>query len=117
MHGPLSGQSDAAEMPGGCVRRFIVGLLAVIGAITLLSVLAGVGLAVWSRVNGPGVPEAALLTLDLNGNLPDAPRNNGLLGPLSPPQASLRDVVDALDKAGRDPRVKGLLLRIGGGNL
>ena len=99
------------------MRRFIVGLLAVIGAITLLSVLAGVGLAVWSRVNGPGVPEAALLTLDLNGNLPDAPRNNGLLGLLSPPQASLRDVVDALDKAGRDPRVKGLLLRIGGGNL
>jgi protease-4 len=99
------------------VRRFIVGLLAVIGAITLLSVLAGVGLAVWSRVNEPGVPEAALLTLDVNGNLPDAPRNNGLLDLLSPPQASLRDVVDALDKAGRDPRVKGLLLRIGGGNL
>jgi protease-4 len=99
------------------VRRFIVGLLAVIGAVTLLSVLAGVGLAVWSRVNGPAVPQAALLTLDVNGNLPDAPQNSGLLGLLSPPQASLRDVVDALDKAGRDPRVKGLLLRIGGGNL
>ena len=99
------------------MRRFIVGLLAVIGAVTLLSVLAGVGLAVWSRVSGPGVPTAALLTLDVNGNLPDAPQNSGLLGLLSPPQASLRDVVDALDKAGRDPRVKGLLLRIGGGNL
>lgn len=99
------------------MRRFVVGLLAVIGVVTLLIMIAGVGLAVWIRISGPSVPEAALLTLDVDGNLPDAPQNGGLLSLLQPHETSLRDVVGALDKAGRDPRVKGLLLRIGDGDL
>ncbi|MDE2165881.1 MAG: signal peptide peptidase SppA [Alphaproteobacteria bacterium] len=99
------------------MRRFIVGLLVVIGAITLLIMVAGAGLVVWVRISGPRVPEAAVLTLDINGDLPDAPQNRGLIGLLRPHETSLRDVVGALDKAGRDPRVKGLLLRIGGGDF
>ncbi|MDE1904379.1 MAG: signal peptide peptidase SppA, partial [Alphaproteobacteria bacterium] len=99
------------------MRRFIVGLLAVIGAVTLLGMLSTVGVVIWAKVRQPGVPAAAILTLDVDGNLPDAPRNRGLLALLQPQQSSLRDVVDALDKAGRDPRVKGLLLRIGGRDI
>ena len=99
------------------MRRFIVGLLAVIGAVTLLGVLASIGLVIWLHVTGPSVPEAAVLTLDVDGNLPDAPHNAGLLALLQPHATSLRDAIGALDKAGRDPRVKGLLLRIGGGDL
>lgn len=114
----LSGQSGAgSDLSGGRVRRFVVGLLAVIGAVTLLGMLGTVGVVIWAKVRQPGVPAAAILTLDVDGNLPDAPRNDGLLALLKPQQASLRDVVDALDKAGRDPRVKGLLLRIGGGDI
>ena len=99
------------------MRRFIVGLLAVIGAVTLLGMLSTVGVVIWAKLSGPGVPAAAILALDVDGNLPDAPRNGGLLALLRPQQASLRDVVDALDKAGRDPRVKGLLLYIGGRDI
>lgn len=99
------------------MRRFVVGLLAVIGAVTLLGMLSTVGVVIWAKVRQPGVPSAAILTLDVDGNLPDAPRNGGLLVLLRPQQTSLRDVVDALDKAGRDPRVKGLLLRIGGRDI
>ncbi len=97
------------------MRRFVVGLLAVIGAVTLLGVLGVAGLVTWTRISGPSVPETAVLTLAVDGNLPDAPQGGGLLGLLQPRATTLRDVVDALDKAGRDPRVKGLLLRIGGG--
>ncbi len=96
------------------MRRFVVGLLAVIGAVTLLGMLGTVGVVIWAKVSGPSVPSAAILTLDVDGNLPDAPRHGGLLALLQPQQSSLRDVVDALDKAAHDPRVKGLLLRIGG---
>ncbi|MDE2228617.1 MAG: signal peptide peptidase SppA [Alphaproteobacteria bacterium] len=99
------------------MRRFIVGLLAVIGVVTLLGVLGSVGLVIWDRVSGPHVPEVTVLTLDVDGNLPDAPQTGGLLGLLAPHETSLRDVLGALDKSGRDPRVKGLLLRIGGGDL
>ena len=99
------------------MRRFVVGLLAVIGAVTLLGMLSAAGLVIWTKVSGPRVPEAAILTLDVDGNLPDAPRANGLLALLRPQQTNLRDAVDALDKAGRDPRVKGLLLHIGGNDI
>ncbi|MDE2513279.1 MAG: signal peptide peptidase SppA, partial [Alphaproteobacteria bacterium] len=99
------------------MRRFVVGLLAVIGAVTLLGMLSTVGVVIWTKFHGPGVPAAAILTLDVDGNLSDAPRNDGLLALLQPHQTSLRDAVDALDKAGRDPRVKGLLLHIGGNDI
>ncbi|MGB8181829.1 MAG: signal peptide peptidase SppA, partial [Stellaceae bacterium] len=99
------------------MRRFVVGLLAVIGAVTLLGMLSTAGLVVWTKVSGPRVPEAAILTLDIDGNLPDAPRNAGLLALLQPHKTSLRDAVDSLDKASRDSRVKGLLLRIGGNDI
>ncbi|MGH6968316.1 MAG: S49 family peptidase [Stellaceae bacterium] len=99
------------------MRRFVVGVLAVIGAVTLLGMLGVAGLAVWTKIGGPRVPAAAILTLDVDGNLPDAPQGGGLLALLRPHRTSLRDAVDALDKAGRDPRVKGLLLRIGGDDL
>ena len=99
------------------MRRFVVGLLAVIGAVTLLGMLSTVGVVIWAKFHGPGVPAAAILTLDVDGNLSDAPRNDGLLALLQPHQTSLRDAVDALDKAGRDPRVKGLLLHIGGNDI
>ncbi|MGH6977379.1 MAG: S49 family peptidase, partial [Stellaceae bacterium] len=99
------------------MRRFVVGLLAVIGAVTLLGMLSAVGVVIWAKLSGPGVPAAAILTLDVDGNLPDAPRNDGLLALLQPHQTSLRDAVGALDKAGRDPRVKGLLLHIGGADI
>lgn len=99
------------------MRRFVVGLLAVIGAVTLLGMVGTAGLVIWAKLGGPRVPEAAILTLDVDGNLPDAPRNAGLLALLQPHKTSLRDAVDALDKASRDPRVKGLLLRIGGNDI
>lgn len=99
------------------MRRFVVGLLAVIGVVTLLGMLSTVGVVIWAKFHGPGVPAAAILTLDVDGNLSDAPRNDGLLALLQPHQTSLRDAVDALDKAGRDPRVKGLLLHIGGNDI
>ena len=99
------------------MRRFVVGLLAVIGAVTLLGMLSTVGVVIWAKMSGPGVPTATILTLDVDGNLPDTPRNGGLLALLQRQQTSLRDVIDALDKAGRDPRVKGLLLRIGGRDI
>ena len=99
------------------MRRFVVGLFAVIGAVTLLGMLSTAGVVIWAKMSGPGVPASAILTLDVDGNFPDAPRNGGLLTLLQPQRTSLRDVVDALDKAGRDSRVKGLLLHIGGGDI
>ena len=78
--------------------------------VLLFVVLFAVGLAV-----GDGMPNKILLTLDLRSPLKDS----GEAGPLDigdhPP--TVMDIVLALDQAGRDPRVKGLFVRVGGADL
>jgi len=78
--------------------------------VLMFVVLLGVGLAV-----GDGMPNKILLTLDLRSPLKDSAE----AGPLDigdhPP--TVMDIVLALDQAGRDPRVKGLFVRVGGADL
>lgn len=73
-------------------------------------VLAGIGLA-----EGDGLPGRILLTLDLRGSLKDSAEASPLdFGPHTP---TVMDIVLALDQAGRDPRVKGVFLRMGSADL
>ncbi len=58
-----------------------------------------------------------VLTLEISGALSDGPPQTGLAGLLAGPQRNLSDVLGALERARSDPRVKGLMLRIGGGEL
>ncbi|PWC44375.1 signal peptide peptidase SppA [Azospirillum sp. TSO22-1] len=90
--------------------RFLVRLFAFIGFL----VVTGIGTAVWYLwTHEEPLPNAVVLTLDLDKPLssrPDADALGSLLGR----EASLRDVLDALERARTDARVKGLLVRIGG---
>jgi protease-4 len=94
--------------------KTIVRFLALLGLFTLL-VIAGTiaGLIMVAR-GAKHVPEHTILELDLETGLaewiPDDVVAQGILGG-SP---SLRDVVDALDTARRDDRVRGLLATFGG---
>ena len=73
-------------------------------------VLLGVGLAV-----GDGLPGKILLTLDLRSPLKDSAEASPLdFGEHSP---TVMDIVLALDQAGRDPRVKGVFVRLGGAEI
>ena len=55
---------------------------------------------------------AAYLALDVSGDMPEEP-SSGLSGLLEARQPSMRALVESVDRAGRDPSVKGLLLRVG----
>ncbi len=98
------------------MKRFLVGFLAVVGAIALLFII-GLGVAgylAWQNLvwGGPTLPERMLLTVDLRGTLSNAggPDPIGLLTGESRP--SLDEVLLALDAAAEDPRVVGVLARI-----
>jgi protease-4 len=97
------------------VRSIVVGTFNGIAMVVLfigLLFLTLIGIGLWS---GDGMPEKILLTLDLRGPVKDSAEANPLdLGERRP---TVMDIVLALDQAGRDPRVKGLFLRIGGGDL
>ena len=58
-----------------------------------------------------------MLSLDIGSGFPDAPPSSALSKLLFPGRPPLKDVLDALERAGNDARVAGLVVRIGDGEL
>ena len=95
------------------MRRVIVGFFAVIGFVTVLLV-AGILLAVSGlKSSVTPLPSNILLTVDLTRDLPEGPSEEPLLQLLVGPKPTLRDFLDAMETAGDDQRVKGVLARVG----
>jgi protease IV len=96
------------------MRRFLVGFLATLGLLGLL-LAGGVAVAVWLLLPAaPDLPERGVLVVDLREGLEEAAASDplDLLGIAVRP--TFTDVVLALDAAGRDPRVQGLVARLSG---
>jgi protease IV len=98
------------------MRRFFGRLLATIGAIVVLVAAAGAGLFLWFKLDRPRIADAIVLTLDLDRGLPEA-RSGGSLTSLIERDSTptLREVIEGLDRAGGDKRVKALVVEIGAG--
>jgi protease-4 len=97
------------------MRRFFVGFFAVIGVIAVAGVLGlvGVTVAVLKLSTPTPLPESIVLTADLTGGLSDEPDPNRASRVLFGAGATLRDFVDAVDRAADDPRVKSLFVELG----
>jgi protease-4 len=94
------------------MRRFLIGFLATIGAIVLLLVAGGVA-AAWLLFPGPPqLPERIIITLDLREEVPEMQRADPLSALGLPQGPTLIELVMALERAGRDPRVQGLIARV-----
>src|SRR5690348_8536252 len=102
------------------MRRFLVGFLAVIGGISLLVLIGIVGLIVVAANMAPvepALPETIVLDVDLNRDLPEGPGEDPLTRAFVGPTTTLRDFLDALERAGDDPRVKGIFAQLGDDRL
>lgn len=95
------------------MKRFFIGALAFIGALSILFVVGVVGLLMLAASSKPGVPSNLVLELDLQEPLPEYTLDTSLAGAFGEEPTSLRDVVEGLEKAATDPRVKSLVVRIG----
>ena len=95
------------------MRRLIVGFFAVIGFVTVLLV-AGVTLLVGGlKPSVTPLPGSILLSVDLTRELPERASEEPLVRLLVGGRLTLRNFLDAIEAAGDDPRVKGLLARVG----
>jgi protease-4 len=92
---------------GGKGLFVLVLVIVVLGA-----VLVGAGVFLTGR-GTPQVPKRAILEVDLERGIPETPPDDpfAVFGGTRP--LTLRDVVDALEKAGDDPHVVGLVARLG----
>jgi protease IV len=99
------------------MRRFVVGALAVIGGVVLAFFAVAVLAVVLLRPATPALPYKIVLRVDLTRGLAEAPPSNPLLALVSGPRATMRQFLEALATAAADPRVAGLVARVGSDNL
>jgi protease-4 len=95
------------------MKRFLIGALAVIGALSVLAVMGFFLLVMAAAASKPSVPGTLVLELDLKNPLPEQVAEDSLAGAFGQSETTVRDVLDALEKGARDERVKALLVRIG----
>lgn len=95
------------------MRRVALGTLNGIAMIVFFVVLAVVALLVVGLFEGDGLPSRMVLNLDLRSSPPDSSHAPTLFFDRRTP--AVMDTVLALDRAGRDSRVKGVFLQLGGG--
>ena len=96
------------------LRSIGIGVLNGVAKFVVVMVLFFAALIVIGLARGDGLPGTMVLALDLRSPLPDSV--NTTFDFESHP-VTVMDTVLALDAAERDPRVKGVVLRIGSANL
>jgi len=93
--------------------RLVLGLFALIGLLAAVAIVVG-GIAAWKFASrAPSLPGTMILTADLNGGLADGPSEDTLSRLVLGSKITLRDFVDALERAGGDGRVKGVYIHLG----
>ncbi|HEX7966834.1 MAG TPA: S49 family peptidase, partial [Stellaceae bacterium] len=99
------------------MRRIIVGFFALIGLFVFGLFALAIVLWLWAAPGETRLAQANILTLDLTRALTEEPSDDGIERVLLGERPSLRDVLDGLERAGDDPRIKGLVARVGEGQL
>ena len=94
------------------LRSLFASVLNGIAKFVALLIVVFAVLLVVTLVRGDGLPDNAILTLDLRQAIPDSASRPPF--PLTARPVTMMDLIFALDDAGRDKRIKGLVMRLGG---
>jgi protease-4 len=98
------------------LRAILVAVLNGVAKFAMLLLLIFVVLLVIGLARGDGQPGNMVLTLDLRESIADS-ANGPSLPVVGSRPLTMMDVLFALDNAARDSRVKGVLIKLGGGSL
>ncbi len=95
------------------MRRYVVGFFAVVGVLVVLLIVGGV--VAWRMLvpPQPTIASSTILSLDLGKSLAESAPSDPFTRFFLEETVSLRDVLDALQRAGDDARVKGVFARLG----
>jgi protease-4 len=99
------------------MRRLVVGFFAAVGFLTVLLVVGAFLLTKQLKPVVTPLADNIILSIDLTQGLAEGPRQDRLLRLLVGSEPTLRDVLDGIETASGDPRVKVLLARVGDDEL
>jgi len=97
------------------LRAILLSVLNGLAKVAMLVVLVFAVLLIISLARGDGLPGNMVLALDLREPIDDSAAAPGSI--FTPRRVTVMDVVLGLDAAGRDARVKGVVMRLGNGAL
>ncbi len=95
------------------IGRFIRNFFATIGVLVFLLVCGGAALWIFSHTREPKLADNTILTIDLSRALTDAAPDTGVQQLLFASSMSLIQTLNTIERAGDDPRIKGIVARIG----
>lgn len=95
--------------------RIILRVFAIIGFLSVLLVAGAIGLGIHLSNRQPTLPDSIVLELDLEQPLAEAPATDPVAGLLGDRRITVEQVVRTLNRASKDPRVKGIIARTGDG--
>lgn len=95
--------------------RIILRVFAIIGFLSVLLVAGAIALGIHLANRQPTLPDTIVLELDLEEALAEAPATDPVAGLLGQRHTTVEQVVRTLNRAGKDPRVKGIIARTGNG--
>jgi protease-4 len=95
------------------MKKFLVTVLAIIGALTVLVVMAGGAAGLIAMAGKGSVSDRTILEIDFEKGIIETVPDDPIGSFFKDKVTTLRDVVDALEKGGADPKVAGLVARIG----
>jgi protease-4 len=99
------------------MRRLVVGFFAAVGFLTVLLLVGALLLTKELKPVVTPLADNIILTADLTQGLAEGSRQDRLLRLFVGAEPTLRDVLDGIETASNDPRVKVLLARVGGDEL
>lgn len=99
------------------MKKLIGKFFTLVGGMTTFLIFAGLVIAVAYWISGRGVPDKTILKVNLTRDLvedrPDDPITQTVLGD----SLRVRDVVEALEKAAEDDRVRAVIAQVGATNI
>src|SRR5258706_1979492 len=97
--------------------KVIVRILAVLGGLMLLGLVVGVGIWGIASLGKRSVPGRTILEVDLERGMIESVPDDPVAAVMLKDTPVLRDMVEALAKAADDPRVVGLVAKVGAGPI
>jgi len=95
------------------INKFFVWVLSIIGVLTLIAILIVVVGSVVIPLARKSIPERVILEVDLEKPLIEYVPQEPLAQALMRKETTVRDVIEALERASEDERVTGLVARVG----
>ena len=99
------------------IWRAVVKACTVIGAMILISAVLSTLLIIVGSKAGTPLPDDMVLVFKLENGIAELPKRPSLLDPFPFMQPTLRNVIDTIDKAKDDDRVRGIVFSVKGGGV